>query len=449
MSHPTLRMWKEAGGERNTVSQQFTITICAVVSLMLSSIHVNAQTPRLSLQGLIEEALERNPDLTVLRERLEAARRRVPQAGALMDPMLTMDFSNVPLNELDFDSSPMSGIQLMLTQRLPYWGKRDARERMAEHTAVATEAIYQDRQGVIVNLVKRSYFTLAFLDRAIEITGENEALLRDLIHIAQTKYAVGTGLQQDVLKAQVALSSLKDDLIQLRRRRGHAEAELNTVLNQSPQRPLGEVETPLPSPFTYEAEDLQQMALERRPALRQLRAQVAHWQAAEDLARADYRPDFDLSVSYRQRSFANDPVGGSDFISVAVAANLPLYTGRKQDQRSAETSARRAAADAEFEARRQQIFLEIQKLAVDIESHQEQTALFKTAIIPQAEQSLSASMAGYQVDKVDFLTLLNSQVFLLNFEIGYFRHRMAYEKSLARIEAVVGARLFEPQASRP
>jgi cobalt-zinc-cadmium efflux system outer membrane protein len=431
------------------VSHLFIITICAVASLLLSSIQVNAETPRLSLEALINEALERNSDLTVLRERLEAERHRVPQAGALMDPTFKVDFSNVPLNELDFDSSPMSGIQLTLSQRLPYWGKREARERMVEHTVAVTEAIYEDRQGVIVNLVKQSYFALAFLDRAIEITRENEALLRDFIRIAQSKYSVGTGLQQDVLKAQVALSSLKDDMIQLRRRRGHAEAELNAVLNQSPQRPLGGVETPLPSPFTYETEDLQRMALERRPALRQLRAQVLHWQAAEDLARADHRPDFDLSVGYRQRSFANDPVGGSDFVSVAVAANLPVYTGRKQDQRSAETRARRAAAEAEFEARRLRIFLEIQKLAVDIQAHQEQTALFKTAIIPQAEQSLTASMAGYQVDKVDFLTLLNSQVSLLNFEIGYFRHRMAYEKSLAQVEAVVGARLFGPHASRP
>ena len=421
-----------------------TVFICAVAALSLSRPGVQAAAGEAGLEALIQEAIENNPDLAVLQQRLAAERSRIPQAGALMDPMFKVDFSNVPLNEMDFDSSPMSGIQLMLSQRLPYWGNRDARQRMAEQTAMAMEATYLDRQGIIINLVKQSCYTLVFLDQAIEITIENEELLRDFIRITQTKYAVGTGLQQDVLKAQVALSSLKDRFIQLRRQRGHAAAELNTVLNRPPQRPVGRVAVGPPSPFTYDAEDLQAIALEQRPALRELQAQVGHWLAAEDLARAEYRPDFDLSAGYRQRSFDRDPVAGSDFISVALTANLPIYTGRKQDQRSQEVRARRRAAEAQLQAQRQQIFLQIQKLVIDIGAHQEQMELFKTAIIPQAEQSLAAAMAGYQVDKVDFLTLLNNQVSLQNFEIDYLRHRMAYEKGLARVEATVGAQLFEP-----
>lgn len=425
------------------------LIICAAAAVSLSSLRADADADAgdTRLSALIREALEHNPDLAVLQQRLAAERNRIPQAGALRDPMFKVDFSNVPLNEMDFSSSPMSGIQLMLSQRLPYWGKRDARQRMAEQTAAATEAAYLDRQGFVVNLVKQSYFTLVFLDRAIEITTENEELLRDFIRITQTKYAVGTGLQQDVLKAQVALSSLQNRLIQLRRQRGHGAAELNTVLNRAPQQPLGRAEAPPPSVFVHDVDGLQALALERRPALRQQQAQVDHWRAAEDLARAQYRPDFDVSAGYRQRSFDRDPVAGSDFVSVAITANLPLYTGRKQDHGLLETRARRSAAEAEREALRQRIFLQIQKLIVDIGAHQEQTALFETVIIPQAEQSLAAAMAGYQVDKVDFLTLLNNQVSLLNFEIDHLRHRAGYERSLAQIEAVVGKRLFEPRST--
>ena len=423
-----------------------TIVLCSIASLSVSGSQAGAETSGLKLEELIREALDSNPDLAVLQQRLAAERNRIPQAGALMDPMLKVDFSNVPLNELDFDSSAMSGIQFALTQRLTYWGKRRARERMAEHTAAAVAATLRDREGAVVNLVKQSYFTLAFLDRAIEITSENEELLRDFIRITQTKYAVGTGIQQDVLKAQVALSSLKDNLIQLRRQRGHAAAELNTVLNRRPQNPVGRVQVRLPSPFPHDVEELQAMAKERRPELQQLQARIDHWRAAADLARAEYRPDFDVSAGYRQRSFDGDPVGGSDFVSLAVTTSLPIYAGRKQDQRSHEVRARRGAAEAELEARRQQISLQIQKLFVDIAAHREQTALLKTAIIPQAEQSLAAALAGYQVDKVDFLTLLNNQVSLLNFEISYLQHRMAYEKSLSQVEATVGVPLFEPRA---
>ena len=110
-----------------------------------------------------------------------------------------------------------------------------------------------------------------------------------------------------------------------------------------------------------------------------------------------------------------------------------------------EIQAQRRGTQAEYDMVRQRLFQDIHKLVIDAEAHRDEAALFKTVIIPQADQSLSAALAGYQVDKVDFLALLDSQVSLLNFEIAYTRHRTGYEKSLAQLEAVVGQRLFEPR----
>lgn len=420
------------------------LSLPVVTILCLSSLHSPAAEPGSELETFIDEALQSNPSLELLRHRLAAAEHRVPQAGALMDPMFKVDFSNVPLSDLDFASSPMTGIQLSLSQRLPYWGKRGARQRMAEHAAAASQAAYRDREGVVANLVKQSYYTIAFHDQAIDITRENEDLLRDFIRIAQTKYAVGTGLQQDVLKAQVSLSSLQDRLISLRQQRRRAAADLNAVLNRLPQAPVGRASLPL-TPLVHTTESLQDIALASRPALAKLQAELARWAAAEDLVRRESRPDFDLTVGYRQRSFDRDPVEGSDFVSAAVALNLPVYTGRKQDAQVREIQAQRRGTQAEYDMVRQRLFQDIHKLVIDAEAHRDEAALFKTVIIPQADQSLSAALAGYQVDKVDFLALLDSQVSLLNFEIAYTRHRTGYEKSLAQLEAVVGQRLFEPR----
>ena len=396
----------------------------------------------LELQGLIEEALVNNPGLSLLRHRWAAEEAWIPRAGALHDPMFKFELSNVPLSDFDLDSTPMSGVQLMLSQKLPYWGKRTYRERMAEHVAAAAEATYLDREGGIGNVGKQAYFSLAFLDRALEITRENESLLEDFIRIAQTKYAVGKGLQQDVLKAQVSLSSLKERLIVLQQQRRHAEARLNTALNRLPQAPVGRPGGIVQTSFDYRVEALQEMALEHRPQLRGMQENIQKWQVAESLARREYRPDFDLSFGYRQRNFAADPVGGSDFLSLGVVVNLPVYRGRKQDQQVLEAQLGRKTAEAQYETMKQQIFLQVQQLYIDIQTHREEVVLFHTAIIPQADQSLSAAMAGYQVDKVDFLTLLDSQVKLFDFEIAYFRHLIAREQSLAELEAVVGKRLF-------
>ena len=79
--------------------------------------------------------------------------------------------------------------------------------------------------------------------------------------------------------------------------------------------------------------------------------------------------------------------------------NLPIYQGRKQDQQVREARFRRKAAKAQYEVAKQQIFLELQRLYIDAQTHQEEAVLFRTAIIPQAGQSLAAAMSGYQVDK--------------------------------------------------
>ena len=150
----------------------------------------SAQAP-LDLRALIDEAMAQNPSLDVLRNRMDAQRARIPQAGALMDPMLKFELSNVPLSDFDFASTPMSGKQLMLSQKLPYPGKRGIKERVAEHMTNEIEWAYQDRTGLIVNLVKQDYFNLAFIERSIEITKKNEQLLKDFVHIAEKKYEVG------------------------------------------------------------------------------------------------------------------------------------------------------------------------------------------------------------------------------------------------------------------
>ena len=420
---------------------QWIFLLVVPCALGLVSRPASAQA-ELELESLIREALANNPDLEMLRLRWRAEAARIPLVGALQDPLLKVEASNVPLSDFNFDSTPMSGKQLMISQKLPYWGKRADRERLAEYAAAAAEAAYLDREGGIVNKVKQAYFSLAFLDRSIASTTKNEALLEGFIHIARTKYAVGKGLQQDVLKAQVSRSSLKDRLIILQGQRRRAEARLNSALNRLPQAPVGRPQARGPTFFDYAVENLQKMALEHRPRLRGLRQAIQKWQVAEDLARRQNRPDFDISFGYRQRDFAADGVGGSDFFSLGVVVNLPIYPGGKQDQQVLEARFRKEAATAQYEAVKQQIFLQIQELYIDVQMHQEEAALFRTAIIPQADQSLVVAMTGYQVGKVDFLTLLDSQVKLFDFEIAYNHHRSERERALAGLEAVVGKRLF-------
>ncbi len=414
--------------------------ICAAVVALAAA--APAEPPELDLDLLIEEALTSNLSLQVLKHGSAAARSAVPAAGALPDPGLKVELSNVPFRPLDIDGSPMSGRQLMLSQKLPYPGKRAARERAASHAAAAAEAARQEREATVVNLVKQAWFDLDLLDRSIAITGRNRDLLRDFVRIARTKYSVGRVPQQDVLKAQVSLSSLRRRLLHMEGERRRTAARLNTLLDRDPREPVGRIPAREQTPLEFEAVRLLELALDGRPLLEGLRLGRERWRAAEELAVLDRRPDFQVNAGWRQRGFEDDPVSGSDFFSVGVMMTLPVYKGRKQDSRIAEARARVREAEARIEAEIRELALRIEELHVDAETHLREMALFRDVIIPQADQSLAAAVAGYQVDEVDFLTLLDNQMTLLEFEIDYHRHLSQYEKSLAHLESVVGRRLF-------
>ena len=410
--------------------------------LLMMAAETLASGPAMDMDRLIDEALTNNRGLQALRYETEAQAARISPARTLSDPIFKIELSNVPFSNLDFESTPMSGKQFMLSQRIPYWGKRATRAAIEDHATKASQAAYEDHSAIVTNEVKQAYYDLSFLDRAIAITQKNRNLLKDFVRIAQTKYSVGTGLQQDVLKAQVSLSELRDRLIVLGQERRHTEARLNAVLNRMTQAPVGRPEIVKQTPYPYDLAELQQMAVAGSSHLRGLEQTTRKWQTAERLARLSHRPDFNLNLGYRQRDFTADPVEGSDFLTVGVAVNLPIYRGGKQDQQVREALATRKASEARYDAAKRLVFLRIEQAHIDIQTHREESVLYESSIIPQAEQALAVSVAAYQVGKVDFMTLLNSQVTLLNFEIKQYHHLTEGEKALARMEVAVGKRLF-------
>jgi len=394
------------------------------------------------LDGLVREALDRNPELAVLRHALAAARHRVPQAGALDDPMAGIAFLNLPVDSFALDETPMSGIELRWSQKLPWPGKRALRREVASRGAGAAEEELAEAEGFLAARVREAWYDLYLLDRRIEITREDKVLLQDFVRIAEEKYAVGRGVQADVTRAHVALSKVLDRLIALEREREIARGRLNLLLNRLPQEPL-DMPRELPRlVLETDLEALQALAEENRPALRRLDRLVERAEASRDLARKGLRPDFTAGLAYRFRDeVAMDPVGGEDFVSATLMVNIPLWARNKQKMRIAESEEEIRRLEWMREQLRYAVYTRIQELAARLEAGRREILLYETGILPLAEQSLESSRVGYQVNKVDFLSLLSAQLTLFNEEIEYYRLLTQYQKHLARLEAEVGTPL--------
>jgi len=386
-------------------------------------------------------AVQQNPGLSATARQAEAMANVSAQAGSLPDPVLSLNALNLPVDSFSTTAENMTQMQVGFSQMIPFPGKLGLRASVADFMADAANLDVDEFKLQLIASVKGSWWNMFYLDHAIETVRRNQQLLRQFIRIAETKYKVGQGLQQDVLLAQLELSKLLDVAIQLKAARKQQEARFNALLNRPARLSIELPQTADESLPTLASEsELAELALKNRPLLAKHDRFI---DAAHDrvmLAEKDYYPDFNLGGVYGFRSGVNAVNNQSrpDFASIRFSMTLPFFTSSKQnhrlDQRKAEL------ARSEFSSQDAKVFVlaEVSQTLAAYQRAKEQTTLFRTGIIPQATQTVASMLAGYQVNKVDFLNLVRAQVTLYNYETQYWKVLAEANQSLAKLDAAIG-----------
>ena len=393
------------------------------------------------LARLVDEALSNNPDLQAAEARWQMVRHKIDPARSFEDPQLSFALSNYPVDSLAGDETPMTGKEIQLSQMFPFPGKLAARGEMAEQQAMWQKGVFEDAKGQMVQRVKDAWFRLYFQQRAIDITRRNIDVLRDFIRLTETRYEVGIGLQQDVLKAQVERSKLQDKLFNLEQQRTSSLAEFNRLLNRPATTPLVPPQEVNPTVVQASHQQLLDLARTKRPLFAAYQAGIDRYKAQRKLAKLDYYPNFKVFAGYRQREkVAGDPAEGSDFVSAGVSINLPLWQGKRRAA-VAEADSGIRLAQRQYQDFANRVTFAISDQYAQMEKNRDLVELFRTGIIPQAEQSLEASLAAYRVGDIDFLNLLDSLMTLYRYQVDYHRALADHERSVARLEAAVGVEL--------
>jgi outer membrane protein TolC len=390
---------------------------------------------------LVEEALQNNPEILAAKQRWEVFKEKVPQARALPDPMLGLGIISLPTN-FRFKDEDMTMKEVSISQMFPFYGKRRLMGEMAGKEADAVFNEIQEKANRIVRDVKAAYYDLSHTYRTTEVTQRNKRILEDFAKIAETRYGVGEGIQQDVFKAHIEVSKMVDDLIMLGQRKRALGEKLNALLNRPPETPLGEPEEVILRKLPFTLEGLRNMALEMNPTLKGMKKMIEAKEKAYALARREYYPDFNLKFAYGQRD--NGPeMKRRDMLTGMVEMNIPIYFWSKQDRKVAETKADILAAEAQYRAMRNEVLFMIADMASMIQRGERQIELYKTGILPQTSLQINSAMSAYRVNKADFMTLLDSQMTLYKYELEYHQALTEYEKNVASLGAAVGKQIFE------
>jgi outer membrane protein TolC len=416
-----------------------------LVLIPLSS-QAQPEKPLLNVDQLIDEVLQNNPEILAAKKKLEVFKEKVPQAFALEDPMLGFGIINLPTN-FSFRDEDMTMKEISISQKLPFPGKRPLMREMAEKEV---EAVFNEIQGKvhqIIKDVKTAYYDLSHTYRATEVIQRNKNILENFVKIAETRYAVGEGIQQDVLKAHVEVSRMLDELIMLEQKRRALEAKLKALLNRAPETQVGIPEEVIFRKFPFTIEELQKMALEMNPTLKGMKKMIESKEKAYALAKREYYPDFNFRFAYGQRD--NGPeMKRRDTLTGMMEINIPIFYKSKQDRKVAEAKADIQVIEAQYKAMKNEILFMITDMGSMIQRGERQLELYKTGIIPQASLQINSAMSAYRVGKADFMTLLDSQMTLYKYELEYHQALTEYEKNVAGLGAAIGKHFSEKEEGK-
>ena len=389
-----------------------------------------------SLSSLVEEALHNNREILAAQKKYEAARQRPQQESSLPDPTVSLGYTSNggPWPGAGLGSNPTSSVGLMVSQEIPFPGKRGLRGEIAAKEA---DAAFQEYLAVRLNVVarlKQTHHELHHAAVGVSFVKRYQELLQNILKVSEARYTAGRAAQQDIFKAQTQFSIFQTQLLRYEQERRSSEIEINALLN----RPAStHIDVPEDLPAGEIPATLDQMLAHARtgaPELARQQTLVQRSELAVNLARKNFYPDYTLSGAYFNQG------GMPPMWQFRVDFKLPVLRRQRAEltqQAFAASEARHdyEAADVSIEAR-------IRDLYTVAETARKLVELYEKSVIPEAQLALDSSLASYQTGSIDFLTVFSNFMNVVEYGLMYHEEIMQFHVALARLEELTGMELL-------
>src|SRR5437016_4219499 len=360
-------------------------TVCLFAFALASS---QAEERTFGPNDLVSELLQNNPEIQAARFRFEAATKRPSQAGTLPEPIASLTNLGVGHPFSRPNASEFSYQGFGVSQELPFPGKLALASEEAKREA---EGVQQNYRAVVLDITARlkvTYYEWITVNKAIELTRQHSQLLSRFEEIARNRYTVGKGLQQDVLKAQLEVSTLEQQIVMLDERRRRAEAEIASLLAVPSVAIRAPSEIQLSS-FPLSLDELLK-AIADAPRVRAEEKMVDARAVGIDRSLKDFRPDFGVNLQW-QRTGTNFP----DYYMAMVQVKIPIYYARKQRYALEESYSKLREAKQNYRTAQQQAIYQVKDQYLSIQSSERILSLYKTTLLPQAQLTVDSSASAY------------------------------------------------------
>ena len=389
-----------------------------------------------TVDGLLDYARNNNPEYASMRHEADAAGERVTPAGALPDPRFRielMDITRMGEQSPTLNPSRVGSTKYTISQEIPWYGKRDLKREIAEIEADGAQGKARGAWAEIAARLKSAHAQLYLIGRNEAISREILDLMVQLEKTAQARYAGGLAMQQDVIRAQIEQTAMKNELIMFDNEVRVLTARINTLLARPASAPLAMPEAlkPIPAPAKLDFVALEERVRSRNPRLFADDAGIRSAEKKRDLAYKERYPDFMIGVS---------PVQFDSSVKeweLMVEFNIPLQqSSRRAMERESESML--AAARSRKDATANDLLGELAENLAAIEAARRQEQLVATTLLPQAQMTFSSALASYENGQADFAMLLEAQQQIRKARLSQIKAQAEAQVRVAEIERLLG-----------
>jgi len=389
------------------------------------------------LRTLVDEALARSPVVLAARSHWQAQTKVPIQAATLPDPQVSLQHFTVgnPQPFSGYESSDFYYTGFCVSQDIPGPGKLRLQKSEAEKDAEFARHRFEAAQREVEEKVKEIYFELFYHRKTLAILDRNRDELQEIQRVAETRYRVGQGLQQDLIKAQLQTTEILKEHAMHRQEEDQEQFKLKQLLGRDPDSRNIEISYIEVTHLQLDSSKLSQLAGSGSPDLAADRAREARGAEALKLAHQGYWPDFTVGYSYEKTG-----PGFRDYYLLNLGAKVPLYFWRKQTPAIEQAALEAESAREQTHATQLQVSSDAESSLIAMRTAERIMSIYRDDLIPQAETSQASAMAAYRVGKVDFQTLLSSVLDLQNLRQEYYRSLADHEIAIAKLQQVIGDR---------
>lgn len=427
---------------KNTGKNRFHLMLPVLILLIFSSSLTAEPLTEHSLKSYLLYAGDHNSAIKSAQKKVNAQESEYRLSRAIPDPRLTGGYF---ISEIETRVGPQKG-KIGASQMLPWPGKIAQKRKMQKHNLTSAEYMKVSVEAQVYAQIREVYASLFATGQSISINKENLKILQSLESVLLAKYAAGTVKQMDVLKIQVEMAKLEDEIKTLEAEGVKQKEKLKALMNSNSDVDLPYPNTLAPLELSGKQEKIVEEIVQQNPMLKNAHYQTEAAGVGVALARQQFAPDFMIMTDYifTDESSMNVPDNGKDPWVIGASITLPIWAGTKVD-RVKKAEAVREMKKAGMDDIENRLVAQGVVLHENYRDAQRKVALFNKVLIPKAKQVFSLSEEAYKNGQATVIDYLDAQRTLLNLEIMLARQRARAETAASRIDMLLGGTFTREQ----